>query len=81
MVEVTRLNGQCMVINGDMIEQIEAKPDTILSLTSGRKLIVRESVAEVVRRMVDYRNALKSHSIGGAIMAGASACHLSPGTP
>ncbi len=80
MVEVTRLNGQCMVINGDMIEQIEAKPDTILSLTSGRKLIVRESVGEVVKRMLSYRNALTVHSGGGTAIAGMSACHPSPGT-
>jgi flagellar protein FlbD len=48
MVELTALNGQKMVINENLIERIESRPDTIVSLTSGRKLIVRESVREML---------------------------------
>ena len=58
MVEVTKLNGQKMVINGDQIERIEARPDTILSLSSGRKLLVRESVRDIVNLLTDYRRSL-----------------------
>jgi flagellar protein FlbD len=58
MVEVTKLDGHKMVINGDLVERIEATPDTIVSLTSGRKLIVRESVMELVGRLTDYRRAI-----------------------
>ena len=58
MVEVTRLNGQIMVVNSDLIEIIEAKPDTIVSLTTGKKLLIRESVTELVQRLFDYRRAL-----------------------
>ena len=58
MVEVTRLNGRRLVINGDQIERIEAIPDTILSMTSGRKLMVRETVDEMVRKLVIYRRSL-----------------------
>ena len=58
MVELTRLNGQSMVLNGDLIELIEARPDTIISLTTGRKIIVRESVGELVKKLFEYRKAL-----------------------
>ncbi len=58
MIEVTRLNGRRLVINGDQIERIEASPDTIVSMTSGRKLIVRETVDEMVRKLITYRRTL-----------------------
>jgi len=47
-----------MVLNGDLIERIEAIPDTILSLTNGRKIFVRESVREMVQRFLTYRRSL-----------------------
>lgn len=58
MVEVTRLNGQNVILNGDLIELIEAKPDTIVSLTTGRKIIVREAVDELIQKIFDYRRML-----------------------
>lgn len=69
MVEVTRLNGSRFVLNGDMIEQIEAKPDTILSLSNGRKLIVRESVTEMIHKLLDYQRTLNAEPaiIGSAV--------------
>ena len=58
MVEVTSLNGQKMVINEALIERIESRPDTILSLTSGRKLIVRESVRELMELLDECRRVV-----------------------
>ena len=58
MIEVTRLNGRRLVINGDQIERLEASPDTIISLTSGRKLMVRETVDEMVSKLIAYRRSL-----------------------
>jgi flagellar protein FlbD len=55
MIEVTRLDGHLVVINGDLVERIEAIPDTIISLTSGRKMIVRETVGEVMRMLAVQR--------------------------
>ncbi len=70
MVELTRLNGQSMVVNGDLIERIEALPDTFVSLTTGKKLIVRESVSEVMHRMLSYRRSvLMQSSILNSAMA------------
>lgn len=58
MVEVTALSGRTMFLNSALIERIEACPDTIITLTSGRKLLVRESVAEVVERLERERRSV-----------------------
>ena len=47
MIEVTRLNGTTVLINSDLIETVEETPDTVISLTTGRKFIVKESRQEV----------------------------------
>lgn len=54
MIQVTRLNGSKLVINAILIEMMEATPDTVISLTTGNKIIVRESVADVISLVVDY---------------------------
>lgn len=58
MIEVTRLNGNPMVLNSDLIKTAEASPDTMLTLISGEKMIVRETCAEVLQRVLDYRALL-----------------------
>ncbi len=58
MIEVTRLNGNPMVLNSDLIKTAEASPDTMLTLISGEKMIVRETCAEVLERVLDYRARL-----------------------
>lgn len=58
MIELTRLNGTPMVLNSDLIKTAEASPDTMLTLIHGEKLIVRESIGEVVERMLAYRARL-----------------------
>jgi flagellar protein FlbD len=55
MIELTRLNNEKIVVNADLIEFVEETPDTIISTTSGKKVMVRESVAEVIRRVITYR--------------------------
>ena len=58
MIELTRLNGNAILLNSDLIKTAEASPDTMLTLITGEKLIVRESCAEVMERVVDYRAGL-----------------------
>jgi flagellar protein FlbD len=58
MIEVTRLNGNPMVLNSDLIKTAEASPDTMLTLITGEKLIVREECGEVVERVLAYRARL-----------------------
>jgi len=60
MIHLTRLNHLPLVLNADLIESIEATPDTVISLTTGQKLVVREPVEEVVRRVVEFRRAIYS---------------------
>ena len=57
MIRVTRLNGTETVINAELIESVEATPDTVISLTTGHRYVVHESVAEVVARVLAYRLA------------------------
>ena len=55
MIEVTKLNNKRFVINSDLIESVEAMPDTTISLTTGNKFVVRESVPEVINRVIEFR--------------------------
>lgn len=47
MIEITKLNGQKVLINPSLIEMVEETPDTVISLTTGRKIIVKESRQDV----------------------------------
>ncbi|MCX7779276.1 MAG: flagellar FlbD family protein [Negativicutes bacterium] len=60
MIRVTRFKAQDheMIINADLIETIEETPDTVITLTTGKKLIVEETADEIVRRVVEYKRAL-----------------------
>jgi flagellar protein FlbD len=58
MIELTRLNGNTMVVNSDLIKTAEASPDTMLTLINGEKLIVREELGEVLERVLVYRARL-----------------------
>jgi len=64
MIHLTRLNHLPLVLNADLIEWIEVTPDTVISLTTGQKLVVRETAEEVVRRVVEFRRAIYSAILG-----------------
>lgn len=55
MIEVTKLNDEKLMINSDLIEMIEETPDTVLTFSSGRKLIVKESRQEVKNLVILYK--------------------------
>ncbi len=63
MINVTKLNGSQMVLNTDLIESVESTPDTLISLTTGRKIMVKESMDDVVRLAIDFRRKSKSHPV------------------
>jgi len=54
MIHVTRLNGTHLTINALLIETMEATPDTVITLVTGNKYIVKQSVSEVVQLVQDY---------------------------
>ena len=60
MIRLTRLNHLPVVINADLIEHIEATPDTVIALTSGEKVLVLESADEVIARVVQFRRLIFS---------------------
>ncbi len=55
MIEITKLNGQKVLVNQDLIELVEETPDTVMTLTTGRKIIVKESRQEVKNLVKLYR--------------------------
>lgn len=55
MIQLTRLNGQPLVINSDLIKLIEYAPDTVISLVNGEKILVRESGEQILERIVQFR--------------------------
>jgi len=60
MIRLTRLSRASLILNSDLIEHIEETPDTLITLTSGQKLMVLESPDEIVSRVVEFRRALAS---------------------
>jgi len=59
MIEVTRLNGNRFVINAELIRTIEERPDTIITLVNGDHFVIRETMREVVQRVIDYGRHLR----------------------
>lgn len=59
MITVTRLNNTKLIINAELIRFIESTPDTLITLTTDDRIMVRESVDEVVRKCVDYGRMLR----------------------
>lgn len=59
MIHLTKLNDQDIVVNSDLIKFIEATPDTLLTLSTGDKLPVRESVEEVINRVIAFKRLLQ----------------------
>ena len=57
MIKLTRLGGEPFVLNAELIRYIEARPDTFITLTTGERVVVTESMDEVVRRAVLYQQA------------------------
>lgn len=55
MIKLRRFNGQEFILNADLIETLEATPDTVISLTNGRKYVVRNPVEEIVRNTIEYK--------------------------
>ena len=60
MIKITKFNtnDKELVLNAELIETIEETPDTVVTLLNGKKLIVEESMDDIVRKVMDYRRAL-----------------------
>lgn len=58
MIRLTRLNQVPLVVNSDLIEHVEVTPDTVIALTTGQKILVRETAEEVIERVIQFRRAV-----------------------
>ena len=54
MISVTRLNGKPLVVNAELIRSVEENPDTTITLINGDRMIVRETMSEIVSRSIEY---------------------------
>jgi flagellar protein FlbD len=59
MITLTRLNGQQFVVNAEKIRYLESTPDTLVCCDSGEKMMVRETLAEVTRRAIEYARTIR----------------------
>jgi flagellar protein FlbD len=59
MIKLSRLNGKEFVLNADLIEQIEATPDTVITLTNGKTVMVAESADQVIKKVLKYRRLIQ----------------------
>ncbi|MBM3998539.1 MAG: flagellar protein [Planctomycetes bacterium] len=57
MIRLTRLDGEPFVLNAEWIRYVEARPDTFITLTTGERLVVRESMDDVMERAVRYQQS------------------------
>ena len=59
MITLTRLNGQAFVMNAEKIKYLESTPDTVVCCDTGEKMMVRESISEVMKRAIDYARIIR----------------------
>jgi len=58
VIQLTRLNNHPLVVNSDLIKFVEQAPDTVITLVSGEKIVVRESARDVLERVVQFRRSV-----------------------
>lgn len=58
MIQLTRLNGHPVMLNSDLIEQIEETPDTVVTLTSGNRLVVQDRMLEIQAKIVAFKRKI-----------------------
>ncbi len=63
MIELTKINNVKITVNSDIIEVVEETPDTVITLTTGKKIIVKESRQEVSNLVISYRRNIFSDII------------------
>ena len=72
MIQLTRLNNHPLAVNSDLIKFIEQAPDTVITLITGEKIVVRESAADVLNRIIEFRRAVLEGLLNSSITAPAA---------
>ena len=60
MIALTRLKGQVVALNPDLIVTVDATPDTVVRLSNGDSIVVLESIDEIIKRVTEFRRSLVS---------------------
>lgn len=63
MIEVSTLTGTPFILNCEQIEKIEHIPETVITLTNGKKYLVKEDVDEIIKRVIKYKNRIYNLNI------------------
>ena len=63
MISVTRLNDQPLVINAELIKTVESTPDTLITLINGDRMMVKESMEDIVRKAVEYGRQMRAFAV------------------
>ncbi|SCG83445.1 flagellar protein FlbD [Proteiniborus sp. DW1] len=63
MIKVHRLNNVEFMINCELIEFVEETPDTVITLTTGKKYVVKESMDEILKRVIEYKSNINNLKI------------------
>lgn len=58
MIKLTRFQGKEFYLNSDLIEYIESNPDTVITLTTGKKIVIKEKPEEIVERIIQFRKEI-----------------------
>ena len=62
MIVVKKINGQEIVVNCDLIETIEFSPHAVMSLTTGEKVVVDETRADILQKVIEYKRAIRKRA-------------------
>jgi flagellar protein FlbD len=76
MIRLTRVNHQPLAVNSDLIKFVEQTHDTVLTLINGDKIVVRESLEEVIRRTLEFRRSILVDATAAYPAGAATACDL-----
>ena len=63
MISVTRLNNQPLVLNAGLIKTVESTPDTLITLIKSDRMMVKESMEEIVRKAVEYGRQIRAFAV------------------
>ncbi|GAB4475476.1 MAG: flagellar FlbD family protein [Anaerolineales bacterium] len=63
MIRVTRFNGEIYFINAELIQSVEATPDTIITLVNHEKVVVRESLSQIIEEFINYQRLVRDPNL------------------
>ncbi|SFL78354.1 flagellar protein FlbD [Halanaerobium salsuginis] len=58
MIKLTRMDEREFVLNADLIEEVQETPDTVITLTNGKKLLVKDSADDIINKVIVYRRKI-----------------------